>query len=106
MRQRARIRNLVSDVHKKFAKFLVDSYDLVLLPKFETSQMVRRETRRIRSKVARMMLTWAHYRFQQTLLNHSKRSTCHFEIVSEAYTSKTCGKCGILHPSLGGAKTL
>jgi len=66
--------------------------------------MVAKVRRRIRSKTARAMLTWAHYRFKQTLnyLAH-KRGVTVIQ-VSEAYTSKTCTRCGHIHTKLGGAK--
>jgi putative transposase len=104
MRARERIRNLVSDSYKKSAYFLACQYDMILLPKFETSKMVMRAHRRIRSKTVRMMLTWAHYRFQTTLMNTAKRTGATVKIVDEAYTSKTCGKCGAIHNALGGSK--
>ena len=50
--------------HKKLTKWLVSNYETILLPKFETSDMVTRGQRRIGSKTARQMLTWSHYRFQ------------------------------------------
>lgn len=103
-RMRLKIRNLVGDVHYKLANFLATSYDLVLLPLFETSKMVKRARRRIRSKTARAMLTWAHYTFRQRLLNRCKRSNCSVALVTEEYTSKTCGKCGCIHQKLGGRK--
>ncbi|CDM93486.1 transposase (fragment) [Limnospira indica PCC 8005] len=37
------------------------------MPTFETSNMVAKVKRLIRSKTARAMLTWAHYRFKLTL---------------------------------------
>ncbi|KAK9337287.1 hypothetical protein V1521DRAFT_434115 [Lipomyces starkeyi] len=47
---RRRKRNLVDDLHCGIAKFLCSSYNLVILPKFETQQMVTgRERRRIGS---------------------------------------------------------
>ena len=51
-----------------------------------------------------MMLTWAHYRFQQRLIQRGKRTGCEVRLVDEAFTSKTCGACGALHPGLQGAK--
>ncbi|KAK9483542.1 hypothetical protein V1527DRAFT_472720 [Lipomyces starkeyi] len=49
---RRRIRNLVNDLHCRTAKFLCSSYNLVLLPKFETHQMVTgRRRRRIGSNL-------------------------------------------------------
>jgi len=104
MRMRTRIRDMVNDVHKKTACFLAQSFDVVLLPTFNVSNMVQRARRRIRSKTVRQMLTWAHYRFRQTLLARARSTGTHVLLVSEAYTSKTCGKCGQIHAKLGGAK--
>lgn len=101
-----KIRNLVDELHKKLVKWLVINFRVVLLPKFETQRMVsRRFGRRIRSKTARAMLTWSHYRFQQRLLQKTREFTrCNVIICDEAYTSKTCGSCGCLHDKLGGSK--
>ena len=105
-RIRQKIRNLVDEVHKKLTKWLVSNYEMILLPQFETSQMVTRAKRRIGSKTARQMLTWSHYRFQQRLLNKTREYRGSQVIVcDEAYTSKTCGHCGKLHEKLGGNKT-
>ena len=38
-RLRGKIKNLVDELHKKTARFLVDNFDIILLPTFETSQM-------------------------------------------------------------------
>ena len=67
-RMRVRITNLINELHHQAARFLVDNFDLILLPTFETSDMVQRGKRKIRSKSVRSMLTFAHYRFQQFLL--------------------------------------
>ena len=45
---------------------------MVLLPGFETSEMVERGRRRIRSKTVRNLLTLAHYRFGM-FLRHKAR---------------------------------
>ena len=101
-----KIRNLVDEIHKKLTKWLVDNYETILLPKFETSEMVTRAQRRIGSRTARQMLTWGHYRFQQRLVNKTREyRSCQVIICDEAYTSKTCGACGNLHDHLGGQKT-
>lgn len=101
-----RIRNLVDDCHKKMIKFLCSNYDVILLPSFETQQMVARARRKIRSKTARAMMTWSHYLFKQRLLfKRQEYPWCKVAICNEAYTSKTCGGCGVLHQKLGGNKT-
>jgi putative transposase len=104
-RLRICIRNRVNDIHKKTAHFLTTEYDLILLPEFETSRMVKHSAKvRLSSKTARAMHTWAHYRFRQTLLRRAERAGCHVALVDESYTSKTCGACGHLHQNLAGAK--
>ena len=101
-----RIRNLVDECHKKIVKFLCANYSVILLPSFETQQMVVRNQRKIGSKTARAMITWSHYRFKQRLLfKQQEYPWCKVAICNEAYTSKTCGQCGRLHHALGGSKT-
>src|SRR5690606_14497365 len=69
-RIRKKIRNLVDEAHKKLTKWLVSNYETILLPKFQTSDMVTRAQRRIGSKTARQVLTWS--RFQQRLVNKTR----------------------------------
>lgn len=70
-----RVRNLIDECHKKITNFLVSNYNVILLPSFETQQMVIRNQRKIRSKTARAMITWSHYRFKQRLFFKRKGST-------------------------------
>eukprot|EP01085_Mycamoeba_gemmipara_P003949 Mycagemm_TRINITY_DN10268_c0_g1::TRINITY_DN10268_c0_g1_i2::g.3949::m.3949 type:complete len:630 gc:universal TRINITY_DN10268_c0_g1_i2:1945-56(-) len=105
-RIRQRIRHLVDDLHCRLAKFLCERYHVVLLPKFGTQGMIRRAQRRIGSKTARAMATLSHYRFKTRLINKAREYPwCQVVIVSEAYTSKTCGQCGAINDKLGGSKT-
>ncbi|CAG8798034.1 35873_t:CDS:2, partial [Racocetra persica] len=72
----------------------------------ETQRMVKRANRRIRSKTARAMLGWSHYRLKQRLINKTREYPwCKVIICDEHYTSKTCGNCGYLHNKLGSNKT-
>jgi putative transposase len=89
-RIRHRIKNLVDDLHKKTAYFLVTRFDTILLPTFETQQMLSK----LRSKTARSMLSWAHYRFKSFLKAKAEEYSAKVVDVDEAYTSKTCSYCG------------
>ena len=89
-RQRWKIFDLIDDLHKKTAHFLVTRFSEIVIPTFETSQMVTK----LRSKTARSMLSFAHYRFKQFLIAKAEEYSCKVRIVSEAYTSKTCSYCG------------
>jgi putative transposase len=104
-RIRVKIKNLIDELHHKLAAYLTSSYGLIFLPTFETSQMVLKSTRKLRSKTARNMLTWSHYRFKHTLKHHAIKRGCIVVDVTEEYTSKTCSKCGQIHSKLGGNKT-
>lgn len=103
-RIRIKIRNLVDECQKQTACYLTSNYRIIYLPTFESSQMVAKARRRIRSKTARAMLTWAHYRFKQTLKHQASIRNCQVVDVTEEYTSKTCTKCGHVHKKLGGSK--
>jgi putative transposase len=104
-RLRIRIRNLVDECHKQVANYLTSQYKVILLPTFETSQMVVKSKRKLHTKTARQMLTWGHYRFECHLKQVAKKRGVVVIDVNESYTSKTCTKCGYKHDKLGGSKT-
>lgn len=105
-RLRLRIRHLVDEMHHKVARFLVDNFEVILLPTFEVSQMVVKSSRKLRSKSVRQMLSWAHYRFEMFLKHKA------FEVgkivldCQEAYTSKTVSWTGEIISNLGGKKVI
>lgn len=105
-RRRGKIKNLVDEMHKKVARFLVDNFDVILLPSFETSQMASKAKRRIRAKSVRQMLTLSHYQFKE-FLKHKAFETGKIVLeVNEAYTSKTVSWTGEIVRNLGGAKVI
>jgi len=58
---------------------------------------------KLRSKTARAMLSWGHYRFKEFLKFKGREYSCNVIEVNEAYTSKTCSKCGKLQ-NIGSKK--
>jgi putative transposase len=110
LRIQRRIRGLTDDAHRKICKYLCERYDEILLPRFETQQMVEKRNattgkkRCIRGKTARAMLTWRHWTFQQRLIAKAEECGTRVTLCTEEYTSKTCGGCGRLKWNLGGAK--
>jgi putative transposase len=93
-RLRWKIRDLRNELHAKTIRFLVDSFDIILIPTFETSQMAKREQRKLRSKTVRSLLNWAHYAFKERLKVVAAQSGKTVIEVNEAYTSKTCSWSG------------
>lgn len=105
-RIRWKIRELVDEMQWKVITFLLDRFDVIILPPFETSDMVKRAKRRIGRKSGRSMLTWAHYRFAQRLIGKARVAGKEVVRSSEAWTSKTMSWCGEVKHNLGGAKVI
>ena len=97
-------KNLVDDLHKRVAYDLTQKHDVILLPTFDVSQMVKKQERKIHTKTARAMLGLGHYRFEQHLIWMCKKYGKRLVLVNEAYTSKTRSWDGVVNPKLGGAK--
>ena len=93
-RLRWKIRDLRDELHAKTIRFLVDHFDIILIPTFETAQMAQRERRKLRSKSVRAMLTWAHFKFKERLKVVADQYGKTVIEVNEAYTSQTCSWSG------------
>ena len=105
-RMRVRIGNLIDELHHQAGRWLVDHFDLILLPTFETSEMVLRGARKLRAKSVRSMLSYAHCRFQQFLKWKCWQTGKDLLLVNEAYTSKTCSWSGEIIAKLGGRRQI
>lgn len=97
--------DLIDELHYKSIRFLLDNYDLIFLPTFETSEMAAKSTRKIRSKTVRAMMGFSFHKFSMRLESKAKESGKVVKRVSEAYTSKTASWTGEIK-NLGGAKTI
>ena len=111
MRQQEKVKNMVTEVHRKAAKWLLESFDCILLPAFQSKNMSQKKQehghkkRKLGRKTVRRMLNWCHYSFRQFLLHKVKEYPGKKVIVcDEAYTSKCCGQCGTLNQKLGSSK--
>jgi putative transposase len=105
-RIRAKIQHMVKELHHKTARFLVNNFDVILLPSFESSQMVSKSRRKIRSKSARQMLTLSHYQFKKHLEWKAWESgRVALTDINEAYTSKTVSWTGEVK-KIGGSRVI
>jgi putative transposase len=102
-RLRERMQFLIDELHWKTARFLVENFDVILLPSFEVSGMVIKTKRKIRSKVVRKMLSLKHYLFSQRLEHKAFEMGKKVVRVCEAYTSKTASWTGEI-VAIGGNK--
>ncbi len=103
---KVKIRNLIDELHKKVAHFLVTNFDIILLPTFETQQMTKRGARKLRKRSVRQMLTLSHYRFKDFLKHKALEYGVQVVDVCEAYTSRTVSWTGEIVANLGGSKVI
>ena len=102
---RNKIQDLIHDLHKRAANFLTKNYDVILLPTFETSNMVMKTSRKISSRVVRQMLSLGHYRFKQFLSWIAYKRGKRVVACSEAYTSRTDSRTGEM-VNVGASETI
>lgn len=89
-----KIWDLVDELHFKSINFLLKSYDVIILPEFETSNMVEKIKRKLNSKTARALLGYSFFRFQQRLISKAGYYGKTIVRISEAFTSKTASWTG------------
>lgn len=100
-----RMRCWRTNAHYDAANFLLEQYDWVMLPEFQTQKMAKKENRVIGKGTTRDMYAWSHFTFRQRLLSKAEMDENKWvRIVGEPGTSKTCGNCGWWHSGLGGKK--
>lgn len=99
-----KIINRSEELHKKTATYLTRNFKTILIPNTCISNMVRSYKRNICKTTVRGLMSLAHYRFRMRLLQLAKRTKNNVIEVSEAYTSKTCGRCGAIDQELAGKK--
>lgn len=104
-RMKFKVWDLIDEMHFKSIRFLLLNYDFVLLPTFETSQMVVKSSREIRSKTVRAMLSFAFHKFGMRIASKAAELGKSVLRVNEAYTSKTASWTGEIK-RIGGAKRI
>lgn len=87
-------------MHNQTANFLTTTFKSIFIPIFETKNMIKKETRNINKGIVKRLLTLSHYKFKEKLKNMCKVRGINFKIITEEYTSKTCGNCGNYNKNL------
>lgn len=104
-----RSQTLKDEMHRRLIAWLVTNYDVILLPHYETQQMMKKKgrsgkQRKIQARTVREMSLLSFYQFSQRLKANAEENGVTIIRVNEACTSKTCGNCGTLK-DVGGSKT-
>ena len=96
---RTKIKNVVSDFHWKISNFLVTNFSTIIIPKFETHDMVQKKDRTLNKTSVNNLSVLSHYKFLEKLKIKCIEHKRLLFIVNESYTSKTCGCCGTINNS-------
>lgn len=101
----SKLRNWRNNAHYDAINFLLERYDAVLIPEFQTKKMAAKAKRNIHSTVVRCMYTWSHYMFRTRLASKAELDDNKIiRLIGEPGTSKTCGRCGYWNSDLRGKK--
>ena len=87
-----KIKNMRNDLHWKVINYLTKTYNKIILPPFETKNMISN----LCHKVSRQMNTLSFFTFKQRMKFKCQERDVELVIGNEAYTSRTCTRCGTL----------
>ena len=95
-----KIRNLVTDLHRKLSKWLCENYTKIYLPRLNFHQC-----KKLNKKSKAKLASLRHCEFHNLLQNKTREyQNCTLYEVNESYTSKTCSHCGEQNDNLGASK--
>jgi len=92
------IKNLIEELHWKTIIFLIENYDIIILPEFKTSKMIK--SKKLGKITKRLMNMYSFYKFKEKLKYKCRIYNKKLIIVDESYTSCTCGVCGNINKNL------
>jgi len=87
-----KIKNIKNDLHWKVTNYLTKTYNKIVLPPFDTKDM----TSKLCHSVSRMMNTLSFFTNKQRMKFKCQERNVELVIGNEAYTSRTCTRCGTL----------
>lgn len=102
---RRKLHNKIDDMHKKTARYLLDNYDVIVLPKLRTKSILKKESG-LGKNINRQISLLAHCKFHDYITWKAYRTMEDKVVINqnEAYTTQTCFHCGRLN-KIGASKT-
>lgn len=94
-----KIKNMISELHWKTVSFLTENYDIIILPEFKVSEMVKKK--KLSRSTKRMMMMFSFFSFKEKLKWKCELYGKKLIIVDESYTSCTCTNCGKINNTQG-----
>ena len=101
---RAKLKNMVDELHWKSINYLINNYSTVIIGKLSTKNAVENGKSKLISKMKTLMLSLSFYKFFQRLIYKCEINRIKLKIVNESYTSKICSCCTNCKDDLGSSK--
>lgn len=102
-RHHRKLAHIQQEFHYKTAIYLCENYDRIMVTDF-SSKKVNSKDGDLEAMTKRVLGKISHYRFRQRLQHKCQEYGCQYLEVGEAFTSKTCSRCGYIHYLLGANK--
>lgn len=101
-RLRKKSLNLKKELLRKIACWISKNYDVIFLPEFKIKSIFsKRRNNKTNNLLSRLL---SHFEFKTLLAYHCAKNGSVMVSVNEAYTSKTCSRCGHIHSTLSSNK--
>ena len=97
-----KIKNCVDDMHWKTIKYLTNNYSNILIGNMCTKSIVNNKYSNLTAKTKEIAMLMRLGVFKCRLQHKCNINKVGYKEVDEAYTSKTCTKCGYINITLGG----
>jgi putative transposase len=102
-----KIGNLVDDMHWKTIKYLTDNFGNILIGNLSTKEIVKNRANNVLDRITkRLALLMGLSKFKQRLAYKCTIRKVGCGEVDEAYTTKTCTKCGFKNETIGAKKVI
>lgn len=98
-----KVDGLQRELHYKTAIYLCEHYDRIMVTDFSSKKVSSKEGD-LEPMTKRVLQKLSHYKFRQRLKQKCEEYNCQYIEVNEAYTSKTCCRCGNVDNLLGANK--
>jgi transposase len=101
LRINKKIQDKVSDFHRRVCKWLCENFTHVIIPKLNFHKC-----KKLSKRQKALLASLRHCELVDRLVDKAREYPwCKVQVVGEAYTSKTCGKCGWMNEELKSSKT-
>ena len=99
-----RKQNLITDLHNKASKFLLQKFEIINIGKVSIKKMVSKLTGNLHNIVKRRLIALSHFRFRMKLHKIKKKYNNTINDIDEYMTSKKCCNCNNINNKLKSEK--